>query len=80
MEETVQHRDVRKFAFGDVFLVALMLLICFVTLYPVWYTVVLSFNESSDTMLGGFIGGRASSASKATGLFSWIIRSCRPSM
>lgn len=53
MEETVQHRDVRKFAFGDVFLVALMLLICFITLYPVWYTVVLSFNESSDTMLGG---------------------------
>lgn len=53
MEETVQHRDVRKFSFGDVFLVALMLLVCFITLYPVWYTVVLSFNESSDTMLGG---------------------------
>jgi len=30
-----------------------MVLVCFVTLYPVWYTIVLSFNDSSDTMLGG---------------------------
>jgi putative aldouronate transport system permease protein len=35
------------------FLTAGMLIVCFVTLYPVWYTVVLSFNDSSDTMLGG---------------------------
>jgi putative aldouronate transport system permease protein len=31
----------------------IMIIICFVTLYPVWYTVILSFNDSQDTMLGG---------------------------
>ncbi len=30
-----------------------MALICFVALYPVWYTVVISFNDSSDAMRGG---------------------------
>lgn len=30
-----------------------MLVVCFITLYPVWYTIILSFNNSSDTMLGG---------------------------
>lgn len=35
------------------FLTAGMLAVCFITLYPVWYTIILSFNNSSDTMLGG---------------------------
>jgi putative aldouronate transport system permease protein len=30
-----------------------MVLICIITLYPVWYMVILSFNDSSDTMMGG---------------------------
>ncbi|GHT59206.1 ABC transporter permease [Spirochaetia bacterium] len=30
-----------------------MLLISFLTLYPVWYTVVLSFNDSRDALFGG---------------------------
>ncbi|MFF2479994.1 carbohydrate ABC transporter permease [Paenibacillus sp. NPDC058071] len=30
----------------------LMLLICFLTLYPVWYVVVNSFNDGNDAMLG----------------------------
>jgi putative aldouronate transport system permease protein len=30
-----------------------MLLICFLILYPVWYTVVLSFNDSQDALYGG---------------------------
>jgi len=38
---------------GDYVVIALMLLLCFVTLYPVWYTIILSFNDSQDTMLGG---------------------------
>ncbi len=42
--------DMRLF---DKVLVAFMAVLCFVTLYPVWYTVVLSFNESSDTLMGG---------------------------
>jgi putative aldouronate transport system permease protein len=38
---------------GNWALVALMAIICFVTIYPVWYTIVLSFNDSADTMMGG---------------------------
>jgi putative aldouronate transport system permease protein len=44
---------VRGSKMGDRLLIALMLVICFVTLYPVWYTIILSFNEASDTMMGG---------------------------
>ncbi|WP_238654018.1 carbohydrate ABC transporter permease [Paenibacillus piscarius] len=36
----------------DLFNNLLMLLICFVTLYPVWYVLVNSFNEGMDAMLG----------------------------
>jgi putative aldouronate transport system permease protein len=38
---------------GERALELLMVLICFVTLYPVYYTVIISLNESADTMLGG---------------------------
>jgi putative aldouronate transport system permease protein len=38
---------------GDMVIVAVMTLICFVTLYPVWYTVILSFNDSQDALRGG---------------------------
>ncbi|WP_010166171.1 carbohydrate ABC transporter permease [Candidatus Epulonipiscium viviparus] len=31
----------------------LMLFICFITLYPIWYILVNSFNEGADAMLGG---------------------------
>lgn len=30
-----------------------MLLICFVTLYPIWYVLVNAFNDGKDAMLGG---------------------------
>jgi putative aldouronate transport system permease protein len=30
-----------------------MILICFLTLYPVWYSVVLSFNDGQDALQGG---------------------------
>ncbi|MGI9255819.1 MAG: carbohydrate ABC transporter permease [Salinispira sp.] len=33
--------------------VILMVVVCFVTLYPVWYSVVLSFNDGNDALLGG---------------------------
>ncbi|WP_039765832.1 carbohydrate ABC transporter permease, partial [Caldicellulosiruptor sp. F32] len=46
-----------KSSFGDkifnVVNVTLMLIICFLTLYPVWYIIVYSFNEGKDAMLGG---------------------------
>ncbi|WP_099204974.1 carbohydrate ABC transporter permease [Scatolibacter rhodanostii] len=32
--------------------VLVMLLICFVLLYPIWYTVVHSFNDATDAMMG----------------------------
>jgi putative aldouronate transport system permease protein len=38
---------------GDMVISGVMLILCFVTLYPVWYTVILSFNDSQDAMLGG---------------------------
>lgn len=38
---------------GDIMIGILMLVICFVSLYPVWYTVVISFNDSSDALRGG---------------------------
>ncbi|MBN2220854.1 MAG: carbohydrate ABC transporter permease, partial [Vallitaleaceae bacterium] len=33
--------------------IALMVFICFITLYPIWYTVILSFNDGTDAMKGG---------------------------
>jgi putative aldouronate transport system permease protein len=34
-------------------IIFIMLLICFLVLYPIWYTVVLSFNDSQDALYGG---------------------------
>ncbi len=41
-------RNLNRYSIGDRVLVMIMLLICFLTLYPVWYTIVLSFNDSTD--------------------------------
>ncbi len=38
---------------GDYVIAVIMILICFAALYPVWYTVVVSFNDSEDTLRGG---------------------------
>lgn len=38
---------------GMFFLKAFMILLCFICLYPVWYTLIISFNDSSDAMRGG---------------------------
>lgn len=38
---------------GDLFLTIIMVFICFVCLYPVWYTIIISFNDSTDAMRGG---------------------------
>ncbi|MFQ3547797.1 MAG: carbohydrate ABC transporter permease, partial [Termitinemataceae bacterium] len=58
MNVQVQHRSSlhKQLAYAKVaerILEFIMFLICFITLYPIWYTLVLSFNESADTMLGG---------------------------
>lgn len=31
----------------------IMVVVCFVTLYPVWYALVISFNDGNDAMMGG---------------------------
>ena len=46
-------KKLNSYSIGDIVLTFLMLLICFIALYPVWYTVVISFNDSSDAMRGG---------------------------
>lgn len=33
--------------------IVIMLVICFILLYPIWYTLVLSFNDATDAMMGG---------------------------
>ena len=38
---------------GDWIIAGGMVLICLSTLYPVWYMVVLSFNNAQDTLMGG---------------------------
>ncbi len=46
----------RKFnnkSVDSMFITTIMLLVCFAALYPVWYTVVVSFNNSEDTLRGG---------------------------
>ncbi len=47
-----QQRTNGEIAF-DWFNTALMVTICFVTLYPIWYIIVNSFNDAQDAMLGG---------------------------
>ena len=37
----------------DICLTILMVAVCFITLYPVWYTVVISFNDAKDALRGG---------------------------
>lgn len=39
--------------FGDRLLTILMVLLCFISLYPVWYTIIISFNDSTDSLRGG---------------------------
>lgn len=37
----------------DVLIVILMCAICFITIYPIWYVIVNSFNDGADAMRGG---------------------------
>ncbi|MCI1208433.1 MAG: carbohydrate ABC transporter permease [Treponema sp.] len=47
------HSKLNRMHTSDMLLTGIMLLICFLALYPVWYTLILSFNDSSDAMRGG---------------------------
>lgn len=37
----------------DLINIIFMVLVCFVTIYPIWYTIVLSFNDGTDALKGG---------------------------
>ncbi len=43
----------KKYTTGDVVITVFMVLICFLAVYPVWYTIIISFNNSEDTLRGG---------------------------
>ena len=47
------HSKLNRPTAGDFIITIIMALICFVALYPVWYTIIISFNDSSDAMRGG---------------------------
>jgi putative aldouronate transport system permease protein len=38
---------------GDKVIIGIMVVICFITLYPVWNMVIISFNDANDAMMGG---------------------------
>lgn len=53
MKMVLMKRKLNGVTVGDFVLTLIMILICFICLYPVWYTVVISFNDSTDAMRGG---------------------------
>ena len=44
---------VNQYTVYDRVITTVMIVICFFALYPVWYTIIISFNDSNDAMLGG---------------------------
>ena len=38
---------------GDIVINIIMVIVCILALYPIWYTVIISFNSSEDTLRGG---------------------------
>lgn len=44
---------VNQYTIYDRVITIVMIVICFFALYPVWYTIIISFNDSNDAMLGG---------------------------
>lgn len=49
----VKNNRLNENGFGYFVLCVFMILLCFICLYPVWYTVIISFNDSQDAMHGG---------------------------
>lgn len=43
----------KKIGTFDIVIMVVMAVLCFVTLYPIWYTIVLSFNDATDALRGG---------------------------
>ncbi|MCR5285526.1 MAG: carbohydrate ABC transporter permease [Treponema sp.] len=47
------HSRLNRATPGDYIIGFVMVLLCFISLYPVWYTIIISFNDSSDALRGG---------------------------
>lgn len=51
---TTRHRSpMHQTTWFDYFNVGVMVVVCLTMLYPIWYSLVISFNEGMDAMLGG---------------------------
>lgn len=53
MKINIFSRKTKGEAVFDIANTLIMLIICFITLYPIWYTLVNSFNDGIDAMRGG---------------------------
>ena len=49
----MSHSRLNRVTTGDIIIGAIMALLCFAALYPVWYTIIISFNEANDALRGG---------------------------
>ena len=47
------HSRLNRITTGDIIIGAIMALLCFAALYPVWYTIIISFNDANDALRGG---------------------------
>ena len=46
------HSRLNKITIGDIIIGAIMVLLCAAALYPVWYTIIISFNDANDALRG----------------------------
>ena len=42
------HSRLNRITSGDIIIGAIMVLLCFIAVYPVWYTIIISFNDAND--------------------------------
>ena len=49
----MSHSRLNRITTGDIVIGAIMVLLCFAALYPVWYTIIISFNDANDALRGG---------------------------
>lgn len=49
----MKKRKLNEEGIGSIILKIFMILLCFICIYPIWYTLIISLNDSSDAMRGG---------------------------
>lgn len=53
MKINILKRRTREEKIFDTINVIIMIFICFITIYPIWYVLINSFNDGMDAMRGG---------------------------